>query len=245
MNTVVRRLPSADWIALGIGFIGLAVGRFFPPVMGLLALAVFGPPLLREAGLLKDADEFTQKVVYRASFHTLLVMALLLFLDRIFSPWVGVPESLTLTTAFQGFSLEFLRRIMVMVFLLSYLIQYWGPAHGVSRILLGFAVLTGLEMVNYTSYWNAEIPAVYKLVPVGLTVAIFVLAWSARRFPRTTGLILLVFLALHAVASYSMMESDLVVEGYIQWSLLALYLQTSMVLAITGISLVRSGNIYD
>ncbi len=56
LNQTSRRLPSIDWIALGIGAIGLALnsvpGVVWSSWAGLLVLAVFGPPLWRELGLL-------------------------------------------------------------------------------------------------------------------------------------------------------------------------------------------------
>ncbi len=47
-----RILPSIDWVALG----------------------GFGPPALRELGILKDDDEYTRNIRWRAGFHTALAI---------------------------------------------------------------------------------------------------------------------------------------------------------------------------
>ena len=193
MNTVAvtkpnRKLPSADWIAVGLGLLGMALSRFVGPFVGLVGLAVFGPSILRELGILKDSDEWQRGIMHRAGFHAVLAMALFVFLNRILLMVLG-PASEDMYGQAQYFDNEYLRQTLVMIFLSSYLIQYWGPARGVSRILAGFAVIISIDMFlrpvwghNISWFW---IPA---FTVVGL---MFLAAWSAPRWPRVTGSILL------------------------------------------------------
>ena len=188
VSTPVKKLPSADWIAVGLGLLGMALSRFFGPFVGLVGLAVFGPSILRELGILKDSDEWQRGIMHRAGFHAALAMALFVFLNRILLMLVG-PVSAGMYAQTQYFDNEYLRQTLVMVFLSSYLIQYWGPARGVSRILVGFAVIITIDMIlrpvwGHTISWF-WIPA---FTVVGL---MFLMAWSATRWPRITGYILL------------------------------------------------------
>ncbi len=151
MNQPSRRLPSIDWIALGLGVLALALSRIQAPGwsswVGLVGLAVFGPPLLRELGWLKDEDEFSRDMRWRAGFHAALILALFLFLNKALYPLIAShPDAMARKIWF--FPPDYLRESLVLVFLLSFLIQYWGAPKGVFRILLGIAGISIIELVG-------------------------------------------------------------------------------------------------
>ena len=197
VNHSSRRLPSIDWIALGLAVVGLSLSRVPAPGWGswagLFGLAVFGPPLLRELGVLKDEDEYTRDIRWRAGFHAALVMALLVFLNKVLYPMIAShPDAMARKTLI--FPVDYLRQCLVLVFLLSYLIQYWGPPKGVFRILLGVAGLSLIELLPVLStlkddHWMFALPI------LGIAAIAAGLAFLTRIKPRPGGYLLL-FLGL-------------------------------------------------
>lgn len=60
-------------------------------MLGLIGLGVLGPPLFREIGWLKDGDDFTRHVLYRACFHALMTNVILVTAIQISSFYLGPP----------------------------------------------------------------------------------------------------------------------------------------------------------
>lgn len=230
----LRKLPSADWIAVGLAMLGLMLGRISLPFSGLLGLAVFGPSLLRELGWLKDSDEWQRGIMHRAGFHAAVALALFIFLNRVLPAYQHqFPE------LHQGpgvwFDATFQWQTLVMVFLVSYLIQYWGPLTGVARILVGFAgflfIDSGVLAVRH-GMWGNVWPL---LASAGL---VLLLGWAAPRRPRVVGgMLLLIFLtplvlwlttrSLHSSGMMAGMAASLV--------------HIFLVFGITGAVLLRAG----
>lgn len=251
MNTMIqtpalRRLPSIDWIALGIGVLALILSRIQMTGMhswvGLFGLAVFGPPVLRELGWLKDDDEFCRDMRRNAGFHAALAVGLMLFLNEVVVPlYMNHPEAQA--AKLWLFPNNILRQTLVLVFLFSYLIQYWGPAKGVFRILLGMAVLTLIE--GAMVFQNVHQDFLMFLVPM-LAIALLVtgLAFLSRRQPRLVGWSLLVLgmaavgLALHSLLTlpdYEQMLGGLGMRlGLIQSALMFV-----LIFGILGLSLLH------
>jgi hypothetical protein len=193
MNQPSRRLPSIDWIALGIGVLGLVLSRIQIPGgsnwVGLIGLAVFGPPLLRELGWLKDDDEYSRNIRWRAGFHAVLAVGLLIFLNKLLFPLIqSHPDAATGKYTF--FPNETMRQYLVVAFLFSYLIQYWGPPLGVFRILLGVAGMTLLEGFLVIVIQRNH-PEVYSLVILGIVALLVGMAFFTRWKPRIGGIVLL------------------------------------------------------
>lgn len=232
-DVAARHLPSIDWIAFGIGALGLALQYRDPAAIGLVALAVFAPSVLRELGLLTDADEFTRVVMHRAGFHAVLATALLVFLNHLL-PAVGWFEPATSEFGDSPFPGETLRKAVVWVFLLSYLLQYWGARRGVTRILLGVALMLLISIVGLARHVGEQGFA-FIGTTLAATAVFVILAAQVRRWPRAGGITLL-GLGL-AFVFFSSRDLD---DPRLTWGLLSVHLQVLLVFGVTGFALIRS-----
>ena len=248
MNTHVvnhssRRLPSIDWIALGLGVAGLMLSRIPGPGwgswVGLLGLAVFGPPLLREIGVLEDEDEYTRNIRWRAGFHAALVVGLLVFLNKVLYPLIAShPEAMVRKAGF--FPVDFLRQTLVLAFLLSFLIQYWGAPKGVFRLLLGLAGLTLAEAIMLMLRQPVDKMPI-ALAIMGIIVITVGGAFLSRKKPKLSGYLLLAVglaFVVDMAHTYSLLLSrnDLDMRlGMIQSIVMMIF-----VFGTTGISLLKS-----
>ncbi|MBK6736183.1 MAG: hypothetical protein IPG61_19370 [bacterium] len=217
-----RRLPSIDAIAFGIGVVALAGTWLYPRLEVAFALAVFLPSVLREIGWLKDADEWTMGVTRRAGFHALLAVAVLLFAGRL-GPNVSA--------AFSG---ETPRKLLVEVFAVSYLLQYWGARAGTFRLLLGASVLTAASIsIVLTGSFAERTTAAAGFVLLA-AAGLAGLAFLARRAPRVTGWLLLALCALPLAMVISQHG-----ESRLMWTPMVAFLHAAVVLGISGGMLVR------
>ncbi len=233
------KIPYVDWVAFAIGIIGLVGSRFASPLLGFLGLAVFGPPLLREFGLLKDCDEFTQNISRRAGFHSALVVAAIVFTNHLVFHTVGLLP----TGGYPGddpgwaYSMTEIRFILVVVFLMSSLYQYWGGRLGSFRILLGvfaFSVLNILE----TSMKQTELAGKHwgsKILILSLFLAF---AFAARRRPKIVGTFILVVCLFPFIESLKIFQSGFVTEGLIYTFPMIVQ---SGIFAVIGVNLLRCG----
>jgi len=249
MNKPARKLPSVDGVALIIGVIGLVLNRL-PGLntqiwTGVLGLAVFGPPLLRELGILKDVDEFARNIRWRAGFHTALAVAMFVLLNPILFPLIrSYPDAVWGKTWF--FTNGFMRQTMVVVFLLSYLIQYWGPCQGVFRILLGVAGLTLIEvgMVGLPMGYDQ---LVFILPYLGLIVLLIAMAFLARSKPQWGGWFLVVVgvVIIGVAIIFGTKQSDPDMPRELRLNFVVGIVQVSvhvfLVLVVSGVSVLKSG----
>ena len=195
-ESTLHRLPSADWFAFGVGMGAMVLHYLWPPLLAVVLLAVFLPSLLREVGLLKDADEFTRRVMHRAGFHALLVLAGLVFLNLVLIASHGfVPTS----SSEAPFAADTLRKAVVWVFLISYLIQYWGASGGTVRVLLGVAAMTLAPLIVLLKPQGYPWPGTLVAVTVGAAAAMVALALLVRRWPRPGGGLLVGIFVVSAV----------------------------------------------
>ncbi len=179
MNTSInRRLPSADWIAFGIAVVALSLQYVFPFVLVIVGLAVFTPSVLREIGVLKDADEWSTGIMHRAGFHALLAVSALFALNHIVIT-AGWFEPAWETARPLG--IGFFRKAVIEVFLVSYVIQYWGVRRGIFRVLvvMGLVILVMLGSIKLgwtfrpqpnPMYVNLPFLSVYGLVLISTAV---------------------------------------------------------------------------
>lgn len=232
MNEAVRRrMPSVDWIAFGVGVAGLALSYIRPPLMGLVALAVFLPSVLREIGWLRDADEFTLGVMRRAGFHMALAVAGLVFLEH----WLRMTG--VLATGEEGFNLngELLRKVVIMTFLVSYLLQYQGAHRGATWILAGAGItcLTPLTFYLRPDHGSYDGMLPWMLLPVVLMLA---LAGLTLRYPRLAGGVLLV--ALMGLIGLGLKIQ--LPKTELMWAWLSTLVQGGLIFGVTGIALLRA-----
>ncbi len=236
-NSVARKLPSADWLAFGVGVVCLFLSYVYGPLMLVTLFAVFVPSVLREVGLLRDGDEWTVKIMHRAGFHALLVTAFMIFLGYLAPSlgWHAPPGNLT-TGPDIVFGGETLRKAVVWVFLISYLLQYWGARLGSFRILLGVGIMNLTPIVGFARMpeGNQTSATTFILVALGAAALFVGLAFLARQFPRPGGWILLV-LCLAACTFMGYQARD----PRATWGVLAVIFQVLLILGVTGVALVR------
>ena len=165
-----------------VGFMLTGISWWF---LLLAALGTFGPGILREMGWLRDKDEFQRQASYRAGYHAFLTAGLVCFCLMAYfrseERMVKDPEELA--TLFLA--------ILWFTWFLSSLLDYWGPQKTAARILCAFGSvwLVFTIVSNLGSEWTGW--TALLLHPL-LTLPFFVLAWLSRRWPRTTGVLLLV-----------------------------------------------------
>lgn len=176
-----------------MGLTALALHYLWPPLISVAAAAVFLPVLLREAGWLRDADEFTLGVMRRAGFHALLAVEGLFLLN--FVP--AHPGACEASERPGPSGDELPRKLTLGVYLVGYLVQYWGARQGVYRTFLGLAVLTLAPLVGLARpAYGAE----FRLYGSGVTVAtalvLAALALLVRARPRLGGGVLVALLGV-------------------------------------------------
>jgi hypothetical protein len=160
---------------------------------GLLVVAglgIFGPGILRELGWLGDHDEFQRETAHRAGYHAYLVggvIALLVY--AALEVWGDRLQP----------SSEWVLLILVVLWLASMfssLMEYWGARRTASTVLLVFgcfwAVFAIATVISEAGSESVGYTLLGVLATVGIVGPFFLLAWTARRWPRVTGALLLV-----------------------------------------------------
>jgi hypothetical protein len=187
-------LPVSGIVAAILVSAGVLLWMFVS--RGLLIVAgvgAFGPGILRELGVLKDQDEFQREAARRAGYHAYLVggLAAIVVLSAI--EWGGgaIDESA-----------EWIRLIVVVLWLTwlsSMLLGFWGARTTAFRVLATFGAFWAVFVIA-SAISEASIPSSGAELVEALTGALmgtlvvapfFVLAWTAQRWPRPTGLALL------------------------------------------------------
>ncbi len=190
-------------------------------------VGAFGPGALREMGILKDQDEFQREASRASGYRAYLAAGLFL------SVWLAVAQRGTANLDSElALSMGGLLILLVVVWLLSTLLTYWGARRAVSRVLLIFGsfwlVFTGLSHLTQP---------VTLLLEARLAVPFFVLAWTARRWPRITGA-LLVLVALYVFFAFDLYESFTTRMN--AWPVL---LTTVLPLGACGLTLLGAGRV--
>jgi hypothetical protein len=193
------KLLTADRIGIGMILVGALAWPLGIAPLGLVGLGVIGPPLLRELGLLRDADDYTRLAMYRAGFHALLLVVVLLIANRILAYYASrLPEPFGIHGLY--FTLEFLIQIALVVYAVSYVLQYWGARVGAARVLIGGCVFAIVSSAGALFSMRDQIQGLDYLVNftafIVIALAVAVLAGITLRRPRLGGGILLVVTAL-------------------------------------------------
>jgi len=194
-----HRFSPVGLASFGLVAAGLLLGAVVDMAwLILFALGVFGPVFLREVGLLRDRDEFQRQAAFRAGYRAYLVGGVFLAGVLIAKSW-GYAN-----LEHDQFPAHPALTVLVMVYFLSYLTDYWGVRKAAFRILLAFGLL-----------WLVF--ALLEAGPLGflrhpfVVLPFFVLAITSRRWPRISGGLLIAlsifaffFFHLHHVLSGSM-----------------------------------------
>jgi hypothetical protein len=162
------------------GFLLTGVSWWF---LLLAAAGTLGPGIGREAGWLRDKDEFQRRAHYRAGYHAFLTVGLAAFaLVAFFRAGGTVEHPHRLITFFLA--------LLWFTWFLSSLLAYWGPQKTAARVLIAFGSvwLVFAVLSNLGSEWTGW--AALLLHPL-LAAPFFVLAWLSGRWPRIAGVLLL------------------------------------------------------
>jgi len=182
MTSILRRRPpTATLVGAGLFILGFLLTEIDWRFLALSALGAFGPGILREWGWVRDKDEFQLEAARRAGYHAYLAGGLtaLVLVGMIRAAEGPLEEAGELVTV--------LLAVMWFTWLLSSLFGYWGPQKTVARIL----VIFGSVWLIFNIVGNIQGGIVALIMQSLLAVPFFLLAWTARRWPRIAGVILL------------------------------------------------------
>lgn len=230
----LRRLPSLDWLAFGIGMGAMFLHYLWPPLLAVVALAVFAPSVLRELGIIRDADEYTLGVMRRAGFHAALAAGALIFLDHGLAV-LGLYPDVKMSGEPTVLGAETLRKALIWVFLISYLIQYWGARGGVARVLLGAAIMTLAPVAFLLRPEAYPWPGTLVAMAIGSSGVMAAMAWIVSRAPRAGGFMLV---AVCIVALAALAKTGLT-DPRVRWGVISTMLQAALVFGVTGVALLR------
>ncbi len=188
--------PLPGLIAGGLVILGLLLGTFVAEGLLVVAgLGAFGPGILRELGWLADQDEFQRQAARRAGYHAYLIggFATILILSGL--RWRGA----NLDVSSEWIMLILL--VMWMTWLFSALLAYWGAQKTASRLLIVFGSFWLIFVIASIVGESGNTAEFVLGVLMGFVVVapFFVLAWTAGRWPRGTGVALLAVSALFLV----------------------------------------------
>lgn len=147
--------------------------------LALFGLGALGPSILRAFGILRDLDEFESRAAQRAGFHAFLAGGVFLCAVATIKSWGEANldhEQISASAALA---------VMLVTYLSSRLVSFWGAREAAFRVLLVFG-----------SFWLAfallSHPGLAGLIEALVTVPFFALAFAAKRWPRIAGVLLLV-----------------------------------------------------
>jgi hypothetical protein len=229
--------PLTGLIAGGLVVCGVLLWMFVSRSLLFVAgLGAFGPGLLRELGWLRDHDEFQRQAAHRAGYHAYLIggFAAILVLSGL--EWIVELDQ----------SAEWIRFVLLLLWMswmFSALLSYWGAQRTASLVLVTFgsfwAVFVVASLIGESGSDSDFSEAILGiLVGVTLVAAFFVPAWTAHRWPRITGVVLLLVSVGFGVVFGR--------KGALQWSTVALTNTLLLVpLMVSGIALVRVKTAHD
>ena len=203
-------------------FLGVAVHIGF---FALVAVGAFGPGLLRELGLLDDLDEFQKEAIVRAGYRSYLVGGVILTAVVIARQWgtLRLGDDLVPASA--------LLALLMVVFAVSYSLNFWDVRRAASRVLAGFG---GFWLI-FVVVSHATEP--FSILIEGMVVAVPFLVGSllCRRWPRLMGLV--IFL----VACYATYLFDLYRFSPAEKAFHSLFVGSLLVLPLAslGVALIR------
>lgn len=178
------RPTRTTWIAGGLVVAGLLLTEVSWWFLLLAGAGALGPGLLREIGWLRDKDEFQRRADHRAGYHAFLAAALVAFALVAFfrSAERSIENTHRMATLFLS--------VLWFTWFLSSMLAYWGAQRAACWILrvFGSVVLVFTIVSNLGAEWTGWLALL--LHPL-LALPFFVLAWSAGRWPRVSGLLLL------------------------------------------------------
>ncbi|MBD3368694.1 MAG: hypothetical protein GF405_11075 [Candidatus Eisenbacteria bacterium] len=175
-----RRPTTVTLVGGAVFVIGIALTSLSWWFLLLVAAAAVVPGLLRELGVLKDQDEFQRQAARKAGYHAYLAGLVVTFVFAT-ALRAGAPIE-----AEPGEMAELVLIVIWFTWFLSWLLAYWGPKRTASRLLYIFGTVWLLFNIL------ANLSSFVALVMQSLLAApFFALAWAANRWPRGTGIVLI------------------------------------------------------
>ena len=233
----VNRIPPLPGlVAGGLVVLGLLLSMFVADGFLILAgLGAFGPGMLRELGWLKDKDEFQRRTAYRAGYIAYLIGGLAAVVAISVLKW----QDADLGSAAEW--LELVLVILWMTWLFVSMLSYWGARKTATRVLTVFgsfwAVFVGAMIVG-TLLGPEKLVLVGVLMGLVFVAPFFILAWTAGRWPRPTGAILVVVAAL-----FLLITAPNFAARSLEWSSILLTATLLVVPMVScGIALLRDGS---
>jgi hypothetical protein len=176
-------------VAGGLVILGLLLDTFVADGFLVVAgLGAFGPGILRELGWLKDKDEFQRQAAYRAGYHAYLIGGL---------ATICIVSGLRRGGRDIEVSSEWIMLVLLvlwMTWLFSALLAYWGAPKTASRVLIVFGSFWAVFfLAHIVGALIGPEPLQLSGVLFGIVLVgpFFTLAWTAVRWPRPTGAVLL------------------------------------------------------
>ena len=219
------RLPRSrtGLIAFALTSLGVLLGATVDMAFLILAGAgIFGPNLLRELGLLRDRDEWQQAAARRAAMHAYLVGGLFTLALVVTQEWGSADLD------DNAYSAAVLLLAFLVPYFLSYLTSFWGPMKAAVRILFAF----GLFWLLFNILSNLTSP-VAMFMQCLVAVPFFALGLLGLRFPRVTG-VLLMLAAIFFFFAFDVHEGFRSTENFGSMAVFLLFL---LPLGYSGVSL--------
>ena len=183
--------PLPGLIAGGLVILGLMLSMFVAEGLLFVAgLGAFGPGILRELGWLRDQDEFQRQAAHRAGYHAYLIGGLATVL--IISALRGSETDTEISSEWVVLVLV----VLWMTWLFSALLAYWGARKTASRILTVFGSFWAVFVLAHVVGWFVDPTEPFSLIGLAaclmLVAPFFGRAYTSGRWPRVTGVVLLV-----------------------------------------------------
>lgn len=231
-----RRIPPLPGlIASGVVALGILLSMFVADGFLILAgLGAFGPGALREMGWLRDQDEFQRRTAHRAGYIAYLIGGFAAVLAVSALKWqdadLGSPAEWV----------ELVLLILWMTWLFSSMLSYWGAKKTASRVLMVFGSFWAvfvLAMIVGSLGEPGEPQLAGVLMGFVFVGPFFVLAWTAGRWPRATGGLLLA-----VSAGFLLLTAPTWEARSLKWSSILVTATLLVVpLLASGIALLRGG----
>lgn len=206
-----------------------------PRFVLLIAVGVLGPHVVRTFDRAGEPDEFRTEILRRAGNRSYLVVCAVL---------VAVIAVRSSGGSLVGSDLSLQADVLLvtalLVFYLSYLLQFWGAQDGSIRVFLAFGLLALIQSGvvfarrGFGGPWWASVVEL-----LGIVVIYFTPVLTIRRWPRVSGAILSLWGA--AVAGVLLLRiGDSESEFVSAWKLAYLPLWICLPFLVCGIELLRS-----
>lgn len=166
--------------------------------VALVGLGLFGPSLLREAGLLRWRDDFHRDVTVRAALHALLVVGVLLTVVMVVDGVGGSGSPANGWEIKDRISASAILFPLAMTWWLSRFLQFWGAQSGSRRLLVGFFAIAAVALVSATvtaGQSGSDVVSAELLVSMAQISWIGLLAAGVVRWPHQVGWLLLATVA--------------------------------------------------